>query len=437
MSQNDSRPGRSGWGVAGPLSSLFLVPLALYAVPTLVGLWARSEVPLILGRYSQAFFAFNLWNVSLIALGVLTWGRRSHLLLQLVYLALIPTTVIASANNQLFSPSWIPPLMPLIRLTTGAAMVLIGFDRYRRGLGRPRAAFLGLGAAVLALSVLDLSLFAVIYAGPEHRRPEAEYREAYALDQVRRGDVILVGDSFVWGAGVEQRQRFGDRLEALYHEHGQAARVYSLGIVAAGPFQYLQMLAEVPPAVNADRVIVAFYMNDMPLTEALWRRIEDSGPVLGRGFPSIRLVGDTLAKLLASDVHAYHDYVVDSHREDHPSFPARWALLGRQLDELARLAAERSERPPLLMILPLMVGFEGYPLEAAHARLATAARGAGFEVLDMLPIFRTELIDADLHRIAPDDNHFDAETHDLVARTLYRTLGPSASGPAVAPPPAF
>ena len=247
---------------------------------------------------------------------------------------------------------------------------------------------------------------------------------------------VPFGDSAVWGAGVEQQQRFGDRLEALYHEHGQATRVYSLGIVAAGPFQYLRMLAEVPPAVGAGRVVVAFAMNDMPLTEALWRRIEESGLVFGRGSPSIRLVGDTVAELLASDVHAYHDYVVDSYREDHPSFPARWALLERQLDELARLAEERSERPPLLMILPLMVGFEGYPLEAAHARLATAARGAGFEVLDMLPIFRTELVDADLHRIAPDDTHFDAETHDLGARTLYRTLGPSASGAAAAPPEA-
>lgn len=428
MGHDDSRRGRAAGGAGGPLSPLLLLPQVLYALPTIVALGSRSEIPLILGRYSKTFFMFNLWSVAVLVLGLLAWHRRSHLLLQVAYLALLASTLLVPANNQLRALPWILVLMPVIRLVTGAAMMLTAFDRYRRGVGRPRSAFLGLGAAVLTLSLLDLLLFAVIAIGPEERRPEAEYREAYALDQVGQDDVILVGDSFVWGQGVEQDQRFGDRLEGLYREQGLATRVYSLGLVGKGVYQYLQMLAEVPPAVEASRVVVAFYMNDMPLTETLWGRIQESGSVFGRGFPTIRLLGDKLAKLLARDVHAYHAYVVDSYREDESTFPTRWALLERQLGELARLAAERSGRPPLLMLLPIMVGFDGYPLEAAHERVAAAARRAGFEVLDMLPVFKEELGDADAHRNAPDDNHFDAETHDLVARTLFGAIGPGTPG---------
>jgi lysophospholipase L1-like esterase len=431
MRQDQANQRPAGGPAAGSLSWLLLLPLALYAIPAAVALASRSEVPLVFGRYSKVFFGFNLWSIGVILMLLLSWRRRSHLGLQFAYLALIATTVIVPANNQLRALPWLVMMMPVIRLATGGAMMLTGFDRYRRGLGRPMPAFLGLGAVLLVLSLLDLLLLAVIAAGPEHRRSEAQLRQAYSLGEVGQDDVVLVGDSFVWGQGVGKEERFGDRLEALFHDQGRPTRVFSLGIVGTGPHQYLEMLAEVPPGAGAGRVVVAFYMNDIPLTESLWGKIQDSTVALGRGFPTIRLLGDKLAKLLARDVHAYHAYVVDSYREDHPTFATRWALLERQLADLSRLAAERSARPPLLLILPIMVDFQAYPLEAASERVAGSARAAGFEVLDLLPVFREVLGDADAHRNAADDNHFDAETHDLVARTLYGVL----SGAPEDPPP--
>ena len=63
-----------------------------------------------------------------------------------------------------------------------------------------------------------------------------------------------------------------------------------------------------------------------------------------------------------------------------------------------------------------------FDFEDAHARLASAAAAAGFEVVDLLPVFRTELGDGVAHRNDPADNHFDAATHALVAQLLQERI---------------
>ena len=400
------------------LPILLLAPLVLFAYPALAGWLAPSEIPLVLGRYSVAFFIFNLWNLGLFAVTLSAWFRGRHTLLQLGYLLLILTTVAVPMNNQLqglFALTW---LLPLTRLAAAVAALFAGFDRHRRGLGASHGGLLGLAALFIILSLLDFVLLAILAVAPEQRRPDAGLREEYELSRVGAADIVLVGDSFVWGQGVALDERFGNRLESLRREREPAARVYSLGLTGIGATRYLELLAELPESVRATRVIVAFYMNDMPPPDTLRSRVQNASTALGRGFPTIRLLGDKLAKLLAVDVHAYHRSIVDSYRQDHETFPARWAILERQLEQIHAIAASRAEKPPLLLMLPIMVDFVGYPLDNEHRRIAELARGQGYEVLDLLTVFRAELGDGDAHRAAPDDNHFDAATHALVARVL-------------------
>lgn len=401
---------------------LFLTPLLLYAYPAVAGLLARSEVPQILGRYTTTFFAFNVWSVGVVALLLGAWLRRSHTVLQIACLLLIFTTVLAPANNQMRYLPGINVLMPLVRLVGGFMIVLVGFDRFRSKTGRPVGWLTGLGALFIALSLVDFVLFAVIALAPAHRKPDAGLREAYALEHIGARDLILVGDSFVWGQGVDQAERFGDRLEAILTEHGRSARVYSLGLIGIAAPQYIELLAELPDAAKAERIIVAFYMNDMPPIENLMWRTRAAAVSLGRGFPSLRLAGDKLSHVLAGDVHDYHRYIVESYHEDRPSYAARKALLETQLRRIHELAREHSTLKPVLLILPVMVGFEEYPLENGHRLLSDLGATLDYEVIDLLPVFRETLVDADAHRTSPDDNHFDAYTHDLVARTLYKEL---------------
>ena len=258
-------------------------------------------------------------------------------------------------------------------------------------------------------------------------------RVEYATEEITAKDVIIVGDSFVWGQGVELEQRFGDRLEARLRRRALNSRVYSLGLLGAGPNQYLQMLEQIPPETRADRVIVAYYMNDMPEPQSLRVKIKAITSSFGLGFPSLRFVGDRIARVLTADVDEYHQWIVDCYREDEPTFDARWALLEGQMQALAEAAKSRSVRRPILVILPIMVGFADYPLDEAHRRVAELGQSLDFETLELLTRFRDDVGDGVPFRVSPDDNHFNAQIHDLVAQVLADRLITVESMPADLP----
>jgi len=325
-------------------------------------------------------------------------------------------------NNQLRYLPAINYLMPLVRLVGGGTILLAGFDRWRQAATRKFGLLTGLGALCILISLVDFALFAVLAFAPEHRRPDVGLREEYVLEEIGAGDFILVGDSFVWGQGVDLGERFGNRLEEICTEAGRPSKVYSLGLTGIGVPQYIDLLSEVPRGSSAERVVVAFYMNDMPPVENLRKRVWGASVSLGRGCPTLRLFGDKLSSFLAGDVHDYHRYIVDSYNEDHPSYASRVALLEDQLRSIHELATERSTARPVLLILPIMVDFNAHPLEHGHELLAGVAERLEYDLIDLLPVFRAELGDADGHRTSSEDNHFDALTHDLVARTLYEQL---------------
>ena len=92
---------------------------------------------------------------------------------------------------------------------------------------------------------------------------------------------------------------------------------------------------------------------------------------------------------------------------DHP-MTAEFAM--RLASAAARVLAPEGGR----VVIGKDTRVSGYMFESALE--------AGFEVSDLLPIFGDRLIDGDAHRASPDDNHFDAATHEMVAETLYRRI---------------
>jgi hypothetical protein len=77
-----------------------------------------------------------------------------------------------------------------------------------------------------------------------------------------------------------------------------------------------------------------------------------------------------------------------------------------------------------------MVDYHNYPLTDAHEDLRAEAEKLGYDVLDLLPAFRAELVDGSRFRVARNDNHFDARTHELVGTLIKSHLDarPETSG---------
>src|SRR5262249_60109638 len=104
------RPGGAGPG-AGPARLLWWGPLLLYLYPAVAGLLARSQVPLVAGRYSKALLLFNVGNVLLC--GLVGWAcwRRCFRGQAAGYLLLILATFLVPGNNELRRLSLIPALL--------------------------------------------------------------------------------------------------------------------------------------------------------------------------------------------------------------------------------------------------------------------------------------------------------------------------------------
>jgi lysophospholipase L1-like esterase len=73
-----------------------------------------------------------------------------------------------------------------------------------------------------------------------------------------RRRLLLLGDSFAWGYGVEARERFGDRLEERHPEW----EVVNAGVSGWGTDQQLLWFREEGRALRPDAVLLLFHPND-------------------------------------------------------------------------------------------------------------------------------------------------------------------------------
>lgn len=74
--------------------------------------------------------------------------------------------------------------------------------------------------------------------------------------------ILVVGDSFVFGSGVGEDERFTNRLEERLRERGEAVRVLNAGVEGIGTQGALDMLQRVGPTVRPDLVLLAFYLGN-------------------------------------------------------------------------------------------------------------------------------------------------------------------------------
>jgi lysophospholipase L1-like esterase len=248
------------------------------------------------------------------------------------------------------------------------------------------------------------------------------YRVPYDLGKLTSYDIVLVGDSFVWGQGVETRDRVGDVLQAEFQRRDPATRVYSLGMIGTGLNDYVKALGEVPPAPKIRRVILSFYQNDMPPRDTLGGWMERLSLALGRSSVSARLLLDISRLSLAPTVDGYMELVLGDFDQQGTAFPARWQMLVDSFDTLYRLAAERSLEQPILAIVPMLVATNGEKWRDAHRRVAAAAAAAGFVVVDLYDDYETGTAGALRYRVTANDLHFDVAGNRLFAQKLAAAM---------------
>jgi hypothetical protein len=346
------------------------------------------------------------------------------LLAQLTLLVLGALTFVVLGSNAVQRVPWVQYVLPAVRLLIAIALIAYQSDRFRR-VGSPNGPALAVAMVLAVWAAADVTIAIITRTAPPHAQASTfAFRHDYALDRIPPHAVVLIGDSFVYGQGVEADRTFGARLESRLKRAGREAPVYSLGVVGAGLTSYRQILDEIPVGRRVDRVALVYYVNDMPAKPRIADSLRNQMITLGVGAPTLRLVGDLIGRSMTPTLEQFNATLVDDYDTSSPTFAGRWQALRSQLDAFHAAAAQRSSRAPLLVILPLMVDFDSYPLTDAHARLTALGADLGFDAVDLLPVFRDELKDGRTFLVAADDNHFDARAHDVVAARREAALVP-------------
>ena len=79
--------------------------------------------------------------------------------------------------------------------------------------------------------------------------------------------IAMVGDSFVFGVGVQENETFEKKIEEELNKKSKV-KVYNLGVSNSYPSDYLSVIEEIYPIIQPNLTIVVFYLgNDLVCTK--------------------------------------------------------------------------------------------------------------------------------------------------------------------------
>lgn len=157
----------------------------------------------------------------------------------------------------------------------------------------------------------------------------------------RRLRIVVVGDSFVFGEGVEETERFTDVLESME----PSWRVDSLGMTGFGPDLMLRSLETIGLKVQPDVVLFCMYTDD-------FRRVHPYYAGAGFPIPRFSLQSETLVSVPYPMAHVWDRLRLVAAGQD-----IFWRLLGTErrlnraiLDRFLHLAGNQRFVPAIIFI---------------------------------------------------------------------------------------
>jgi hypothetical protein len=411
-----------------------LVLLVPHLYVTLLGLTARSEVPFLFGRWSKFLAVFNAMNLVALAAFVMASLRGRYRAALPALFVMLGLSYFGAMNNDILHAPLALGVLAGSRIGFASLLILLAFEATRpvraadvmSSTPHSSAAWsrrvLVAGVSVLALSVFDAAAVGVLFT---RQAPSGTFffRSPVDLAKIEPNAVVFVGDSFVWGQGVQEQQAFANRIGAALRP--STTPVYNLGQIGAGLGQYLEVSERLPAR---DTTVLCYFMNDMIPREWPLLRVREALLAIGQTSFVARLLSDLVGLRMYPDADEYTRAVIGDYDKRDPTFPARWRQTEEYIGRIAVQAKRDARHGPVMVILPVMWEFSEYPLREAHADLTAVGRREGFEVVDMLPVFSRAFPHGKDYTVGPNDDHFNAEVHAKVAEVLEAVLQAHAGG---------
>lgn len=259
-------------------------------------------------------------------------------------------------------------------------------------------------------------------------------RDARDVATAGPDDVLALGDSFTFGWGVEEKERFGDRLEAL-----TGRRVFNVA-VSTDLDGYARLLAWARSlGARPGHVVVGVCMeNDLRTYREGEAPQEGTGRLSAlqrfRRTASGLWQRTALRGLVTTAVHAsvplerlaVRAGLVREQVEGIGQVPCDAALLGSSADQVREISRGV---PTTVLLIPsrgLWIGRGRDTSRCVHDRFVAALVRAGLDVVDPRLAFEATGNPLALHFAG--DPHWTPRGHDIVARLLAARLGPAPGG---------
>jgi lysophospholipase L1-like esterase len=274
--------------------------------------------------------------------------------------------------------------------------------------------------------------------------------------------IVVLGDSYTFGQGVEKDKTFPAQLEKLLNGMGSNVKfeVINLGFCGLNTMTEVQLLSEygIHPdtwapdpyyrglAYQPDLVILEYTLND---SSTSWREpgqvksFDDrfrNGEVVLRvnSGPYSLPLPDRIDKFFTMHSRLYlalfSGYnqllgllglreagtgAIESTLSRYQDNFDGWIWMNQALKQLSAIG-RYTGTPLVIAIYPDMVRLSSYPFAAAHQKVKSAAESAGIPTLDMLPSFQGKN-ERDLIA-TPFDAHPNAKAHAIAAQAIFEFL---------------
>jgi hypothetical protein len=239
--------------------------------------------------------------------------------------------------------------------------------------------------------------------------------------------ILALGDSFVWGYGVEQQETFSEVLETLLPD----VEVINAGVAGYGTDQELLWLRSEGVRYRPDVVVLVMCGNDdfennrdrvyYVYRKPQFRQADDGELVLG-GVPVP--APSRTARLKhwifrhSALLYQVKTHVIDSFRPSQRAAQSEGLGFGLTLalvDSIAGVVRDIGSR----LVVVVTVRYASTPsLQAHYDKLVAALRQRGIETIDVdrLPGFRDDTM------LIEGDAHWNAAGHRLVAQQLQTVI---------------
>jgi lysophospholipase L1-like esterase len=238
--------------------------------------------------------------------------------------------------------------------------------------------------------------------------------------------IVVVGDSFTWGQGIEAGERFSNLLEGFL---GPQYEVFNFGRPGNNLPEHLDVLEEAM-RVSPDFVLLQLYINDFEMPQMERPRPYSLLPAsLDRTFEQSSVLYDLMNQQWASIqptlgvVDSYERYMARNLQD--PAAPNSRMAFGMLSEFIERTRHAGAACGTVLFPAPDAMGPNGshYPFGYLHERVGLTCASEHIQCLDLLPDFST-IFDPRTMWVSPFDAHPNAMANRRAADEILRQFAP-------------